>query len=411
MSPPHDNDAFWRSTECYIAESPHRRGNSDGLAEFAATSEETRRLLFFEASGFADVPKWAGFSREAFLYSACAVNEHLQVTSNDRWLTALPPFRPDTFSIMARCHESGASYLRLEGKWDPRRFVDRCRQEYVTLASLSLPQVADLWKEGMKAPPHLRAVVVAGDRLPLGKSAYGHDFGSLGWPLLLSYGTMEACSPIAMEPLKHPDGGLDPGHLVVLPGWDIEVDRDARLYVRGTALAAGYATKRDWRKRKWIAEDVKLGLSSADKGHPLWRWERIDPASGIVTRDGVKLWSRGRRNFLRFLGRASSFVMVLGEFVDLTVLQPRLEGLAMAAGLGFGNAVVVPLQDDRIGSRLVLVGLAAAVELEKLRTRFNNHVKGSERLDRSIRVGMLPRDEMGKLDMVSLRKLVLENEG
>jgi O-succinylbenzoic acid--CoA ligase len=410
MSPPHDNDAFWRSSECYVAKSPHRPGDADGLAEFAATSDETRSLLYFQTSGFAEVPKWAGFSREAFLHSACAVNQHLQVTAKDRWLMALPPFHPDSFSMMARCHKSGASYFRLDGKWDPRRFLDCCQQERITLTALFPTQIFDLRKECLQAPPDLRAVVVAG-KGPPSRGAYGHDFSSFGWSLLLSYGMTEACSPIAMKPPDHLDAGHHPEALVVLSGWDLETDRDGRLYVRGTALPAGYATKRDWRKRKWIAEDVKLSMSPADKGHPLWLWEPIDPASGLVTRDCVQLWSRGPRNFLRFLGRSPSFVMVLDEFVDLSVLQPRLEGLAIRAGMGWGNAVVVPMQDDRMGSRLVLAGRASAVELEKLRIRFNNHVAGCEKLDRSIRVPELPRDERGKLDMVALKKLVLENGG
>ena len=410
MSPLQDNDAFWRSSECYVAESPHRPGDADGLAGFAASAEATRSHLYFQTSARADVPKWMGLSREAFLHSARAVNAHLQVTSKDRWLMALPLLHVGAFSILACCHESGASYFHLDGKWDPRRFTDCCQQERVTLASLAPAQVHHLLNVGLKAPPDLRVVVVGGGDLPA-KGGYGQDARSLGWHLLKSFGVTEACSPIATEPLEHLDGGFIPDILEVLPGWNLETDRNGLLYVRGSALASGYATKRDWRMRKWIAEDVKLSMSPADKGHPLWLWEPIDPTSGLVTRDYVELWSQGPRNFLRCLARGSSLVKVLGELVNLSALQPRLVGLAIGAGMGFGNVVIFPMQDDRMGSRLVLVGQLPMKDLETLRAKFNKQVAACDKLDRSLYVPALPRDEMGRPDLVALKRLVQVGEG
>lgn len=405
MSPLQDNDAFWRSSESYIAESPHRPGDSDGLAEFAASSDATRSLLYFQTSGYADVPKWVGLSREAFLHSARAVNQHLEVTAKDRWLIALPLHHVGGFSILARCHESGAGFSRMEGKWNPRHFVDYCRTERITLVSLVPTQVYDLVRERLEAPPDLRAVVVGGGGLPA-KGGYGHDAISLGWPLLQSYGMTEAASQIATEPLAHLQAGFDPEDLEVLPGWKLETDRNGVLYVRGAALASGYATKRDWRKRKWIAEDVKLGMSPNVHGHPLWDWTPISPDTGLITRDHVELWEHGTRSFLRFLARGSSFVKVLGELVNVDALQPRLEGLAIGSGLGFGKVVVFPLPDERKGARLVLVGQLPMEQLEALRARYNKQSVGCERLDESFHVSALPRTDLGKLDMVSLRRLV-----
>jgi O-succinylbenzoic acid--CoA ligase len=364
-----------------------------------------RNLLYFQTSIFADVPRWVGISREALLHSARAVNQHLKVTAMDRWLIAQPLSRIGSFAILARCHDSGASHFHLDGDWDPGRFVDCCKRDRITLVSLAPAQLYDVVKHGLKAPPDLRAVVVGGGGI-LAKHSSGKGAISLGWPLLHSYGITEACSLIAAEPLKHLGGGFDPDVLEVLQGWNLESDRNGLLYVRGRALASGCARKRDWRKRKWIAEDVKLSMSSADKGHPLWLWEPIDPASGVMTCDHVELWSHGPHDFLRYLAHGSSFVKVLGELVNLSVLHPRLEGLAIAAGMGFGNVVILPMQDDRMGSRLLLVGQSPPQELERLRDRFNRQVAAHEKLDQSIQVATLPRDEMDKLDMVALKELV-----
>src|SRR6187402_3002418 len=130
MSPLQDNHAFWRSTECYIAVNPHRRDDSGDLVELATRTEETRSLLFFQTSGSESLlPHWVGLSREAFLRSAYAVNQHLEVTAQDRWIIALPLHHVGGFSILARCHASGASFFQTVEKWDASRFAQVCREQ------------------------------------------------------------------------------------------------------------------------------------------------------------------------------------------------------------------------------------------------------------------------------------------
>jgi O-succinylbenzoic acid--CoA ligase len=400
------NRSFWESDACYVAESPHRPGDADGLAEFAATSEATRRLLYFQTSAHADIPKWIGIGRSAFLHSARAVNQHLKSSSQDRWLIPQSLHEAGRISLLARCHESGASYVPMERKWSAKRFVECCRDERITLATLVPSQVCDLVAERLEAPPDLRAVVVGGSALPSSKEGYGHAAIALGWPLLQSHSTAEACFPIAMEPLARLRTGFDPETLEVLPDWSLETDRNGILYVRGAALPSGYAIKRDWRKRIWIAEDVKLCMSPVDRGHPLWRWEPIDPESGVITSEHVQLWPDGARTFLRFLARGSTFVKVHGELVNLAILQPRLEGLAIAAGLGFGNVIIFPLPDDHGGNRLVLVGQLPVLQIESLRFRFNKQVAGLEKLHESRSVPAIPRTNLGKVDSVALNRLL-----
>src|SRR5436190_1780189 len=82
------------------------------------------------------------------------------------------------------------------------------------------------------------------------------------------------------------------------------------------------------------------------------------------------------RCFRRFVGRNSSFVKVLGELVNVSALQARLDALASGAGLPFGAAAVVPVPDERRETRLLLLGPPPVEKLEEIRGKFNNFSPG-----------------------------------
>jgi O-succinylbenzoic acid--CoA ligase len=341
-----------------------------------------RSLLFFQTSGSEGSPKWVGLGREAFLASARAVNAHLEATSRDRWLIALPLHHVGGFSIFARSFESGASLVEWRQKWDATRFAERCAEEKITLTSLVPAQVFDLVQAKLGAPPSLRAMVVGGGSLEQDLGACAH---ALGWRLLQSYGMTETASQIATEPLDHLYQGFDADRLEVLAGFDLDLDADGRLTVRGEALASGYAIKRN----------------------AAWHWDAMDRKLGLVTRDRVELWSHGARQFLRFIGRDADFVKVLGELVNIPALQKRLDRLAEELIPAAPNPVLVwPVPDERRGTALVLAGEASAEILEQLREQFNFGVQGFERLLRSRRIHPLPRTALGKIDRPALNEIL-----
>jgi O-succinylbenzoic acid--CoA ligase len=266
-------------------------------------------------------------------------------------------------------------------KWDAPRFAQVCREQGITLASLVPAQVYDLVQANLEAPACLRAIVVGGGGL---SKELGTRALELGWPVLQSYGMTETASQVATEPLEHLRAGFDPDSLEVLPCWSVDTTPEDALIVRGTPLAAGYAIKRD----------------------DGWHWEVIAPEAGLATRDRVQVWWHGTRRFLRFLGRESSFVKVLGELVSLPALQQRLEKLLLSAG-GDPRAVLVwPVPDARKDTRLLLVGSASVAELEQLRTRFNQDAPGYQRLDAIVPVPAIPRSALGKVDASRMGEMV-----
>ncbi|CAN5907756.1 hypothetical protein BH11VER1_BH11VER1_36140 [soil metagenome] len=376
-----DHAAFWGCDDAFVAVSPHRTQDAEGLVDFAAAHLETKGLVFFQTSGSEGVAKWVGLSRQALLASARAVNSHLEATSKDRWLMALPGYHVGGFSILARCQASGASFDVVHEKWEPHHFVEICRASKTTLVSLVPTQVYDLVQAQLAAPKSLRAVVVGGG--PLSKEI-GNQAMELGWPVLQSFGMTEAGSQIATEPLDHLYAGFDPDLLEVLGGWSLQVDAEGCLIVRGEALASGYAQKKD--------------------GH--WEWSAIDRQEGLRTRDRVQLWQHGTREFLRFMGRDASFVKIMGELVSLPVLQAKLELLCVEHHGSPHACLIWPVYEARKGTQLILVGELPQEQLQSLCEKFNTGVPGFERLEKTQTVAALPRTELGKIDREALHRLV-----
>ncbi len=378
MNPLDDNNTFWGGSDGYVAVNPHRAGDAEGLAEFAASNKTTRSLIFFQTSGSEGAPKWCGLSREAMLASARAVNAHLEVKPQDRWLIALPLHHVGGFSILARCCVSGAAFIQLKEKWDAAKFATLCSEEKITLTSLVPTQVFDLVEAKIFAPRSMRAVVVGGAGLGL---ELGRKARELGWPVLQSYGMTETASQVATGSLGDLQNEFDSDRLEVLPIWELKTDGNQLLTVRGVALSSGYAIKE--------SEGCL--------------WKKIHSSSGLETRDRVELTSNGTKRFLSFRARDSSLVKILGELVNIESLQYRLESMT-----GTPHRVAIcALADARRGTKLVLTGELPGVELEELRGRFNAQAIGIEKIAETAHIPKLPRSELGKLSHMSIRQALL----
>jgi O-succinylbenzoic acid--CoA ligase len=163
-----------------------------------------------------------------------------------------------------------------------------------------------------------------------------------------------------------------------LPHWQLQTDGDDMLSIRGDALAEGYLMRQ---------EDA-------------WQWQPLDGT--LRTRDRVQLWQHGTRRFLRFLGRESQTLKIMGELVQLPPLQARLDALALQLGIPV-RCVIVPVEDERRGTALVL---ASTVDAAGLMEAFNATVQPFERLQRLVLVGELPLTELGKVKLGELQTLL-----
>ena len=350
-----NDETFWSSDDSY------------GLSEGAPSHLAPKAHVLVKTSGTEGKAKWVALSKKGFLKSAEAVNAHLESTAQDRWLIALPTHHVGGFSIYARAYVSGASVHHYEGKWEAARFARVCENERITLTSLVPTQVFDLVQQRLRAPKCLRAIVVGGGSLSV---EIGHQAHALGWPMLQSYGMTETASQVATEPLRHLETGFDPDALEVLPLWNVQTDADGVLSISGSALASGYVVDQSWQP---IEQPMR-------------------------TRDQVSLRTESTRQILRFLGRESQVLKILGELVSLTSLQAKLEALALEHGIA-SRCVIVPLEDARRGQALFLAHEGGA---EALLAAFNAQVLPFERLERAVYVGRIPLTDLGKVRLAEL---------
>jgi O-succinylbenzoic acid--CoA ligase len=366
---------FWSDGGVWIGQSDHTEDGST-LADFATRELQAQSMCFFQTSGSEGRRKWVGLAKESLLISARVVNAHFGITERDHWLLALPVHHVGGFGVLARAFASGSAVRRLDGKWDAAVFARTCTEVGATLASLVPTQVFDLVAANLRAPEPMRVVLVGGGAM---SSELEQAALQLGWPVRRTYGMTETASQVATQTTEG-------GEMEVLPIWDLSTDDEGVLTVRGEALAKGYA----------LQENGK------------WRWEPISAEAGLHTRDCVSLHHEGARRFLRFVGRESGIVKILGELVALGPIQERIEALRLHSGLTHGDAAVCDLADARAEARLVLaVSQINEEDCERLQNGLNETLRPFEQILDIRHLKAIPRSELGKVRMEELRRLII----
>ena len=327
--------------------------------------------VLFRTSGTTGTPRLVCHLREGLLDSAHAVNAHLNVTEQDVWIHALPVFHVGGFAIYARAYLSGSTVYDLDCEWDPAGFVECCEKQRGTLASLVPTQVYDLVQGQHSCPQSLRAVLVGGGDLPRPLESQARE---LGWPILRTYGLSEAASQVATQ--------SDGQAMLVLPHLEAEIGDEGTLSLRGRALCKGYLTQ---------------------DAQGTWIYEGAVDENGWFQTDDLVALAGGE---LRFLGRKSSKVKVLGELIDLDALERAFLESANEAL----DVALVDVPDARSGSALILAIGADRDQawIESLVQAFNATVAGFERISRVVPIGSIPRGELGKIRRRALREQVIE---
>jgi len=235
--------------------------------------------VLFQSSGSSGKKKWVAIHRESLEWSARRVIEYLSMGREDVCGLALPTHHVGGFGLVARSHFSGARLARYEEKWNAKGFASWMAEERVTVSSLVPTQVVDLVSGFIEAPASVRSVIVGGGAFSESLALRAQE---LGWPVLASYGMTETSSQVAT--------GNVGGGIPLLPGWEAKL-KGERLALKGGGLLEGYL------------EDGEFYDPKVDG------W--------FLTSDRVVLEGGG----LRVLGRADRQVKILGELVDLDVLE------------------------------------------------------------------------------------------
>lgn len=344
--------------------------------------------ILSSGSTSARVSKVVGLSVEALRVSARAVNAHLQAGAHDIWGLSLPTYHVGGLGILIRAELSASTVIDLNATLAGRSFAEAARdfalqiyERNVTLLSLVPTQVYDFIDQGIPAPPNLRAVVIGGAALAPDLYQKGVE---LGWPLLPSFGMTECGSQVATAELASLGGEAYP-RLRILDHVDANVDTEGHLLLRSSALLTGQFERGDG--DAWTFRDPK--------------------SEGVLkTQDRVELEGR----YLKPLGRATDFVKIKGEGVNLEDLRERF--FADWSLEEKSRAVIVDLPDARDGAKLILVleDLAPGAALQQRLQAWNLGAFPPERIADVRSIDHLPRTDLGKIAWAKLRQSLARSD-
>ena len=320
--------------------------------------------ILLKTSGSSGIEKWVIHSKSNLLEHAGLVNSHLLVTDADVFGLVLPTHHVGGLGVIARAYLSGAGLVRMMEKWSASRCIDFIKAHKVSVLSLVPTQLVDLITVGFSCPESMRVAVVGGGALD---EEVLNEAINLGWPVQLSYGMTETGSQIAT--------GGNSDYMKLINGWQVQLSTEGVLEVRGDCLLEAYLEKNH-------SGDYRL----------------VDPKidGWFKTSDRVEICENNREIGIKFLGRNDQVVKVLGELVNVSILEERLSNFLK------DEVYIITVNNVRRGVDLVPVivnsSLIGAI----------NNIKwtGLHRLEEAIVLDDFPKNEMGKLLRLKLREMV-----
>jgi len=334
-------------------------------------------FLFVPSSGSSkgeqESTKLIVLSRAAVANSAERFNQYFRASEKENWGLVLPTFHVAGLSVLARANLAKARVFSAD--WLVSQMKDWLEQNQIAFLSLVPTQVHDLVQKQIRGNAFIKKVFVGGGAL---NETLREKFVGLGWPLVETYGMTETCSMIAVK-----EGKLA---FKVMPGVEIFVEDDL-LRVKCNSSAHSSIQKKNG----------KIEIVHFDAG-----W--------IRTEDRVKLEKKNEDLYIQFLGRASDYVKILGEGVSLLELCEKLDKVAIEFSVSSRHKWLMALPDARQENIIALViEKSVSAELaDRLVQRFNQVVRGYEKIHKIVSVDQIPLSDLGKVKANQLKDIVMK---
>jgi len=280
-------------------------------------------VWYIPTSGTSGRPKIAALPLRAILASVSMNAQHLEMSSEDRWLAVMPLYHVGGLMILVRCVAASATVVAMS-RFRAMAVWHVLAQERATLLSLVPTMLASMLSEAPDASlsHDLRALLLGGACAPVDLVTCAR---ARGLPVVPTYGLTEACSQVATAALSmdEPPGTVGRS----LEGVRVRITRrDAdgvgEVEVHSPALMRGY-----------------LHDAEATRGAVVRGWLRTGDI-GSLDSDG----------YLTVLSRREDLIVSGGENVYPSEVEATLE-------LAFPGRVwvVVGVDDARWGQRVVAV--------------------------------------------------------
>lgn len=324
-----------------------------------------------------DSVKVVALPRASILNSAERFNQYYQATSSDAWGLVLPCFHVAGLGVLARAYLAQSTVFQMD--WDVTALISWLEKNEIHFLSLVPSQIFDIASSNLKAPQVLKKVFVGAGALNSQLQARAID---LGWPLVETYGMTETCSMIAVKDSFHSQKEFQ-----VLPGIEVKVEPDSEvLQIRCNSL---------------LTESIQLqGSQTVFIDAPRNGW--------LTTQDRVAISRTDSHFFLKFLGRKTEYIKILGEGVSLSELRSQLENLAFDLKISTDRFVLLPWPDPRSEYKMILVVDVSVPEeqIDRLKSGFDKKVRPYEKIQTIYRVEKIPRTDLGKIKIEVLKQII-----
>ncbi len=345
-------------------------------------------------------------SKQALLISAQAVNQHIKITSSDKWLNTLPTFHVGGLAIYARSHLSSTKVIDEScSPWNPHNFCTKTVKNSITLTSLVPTQVYDLVRRKLQAPHSLRVAFVGG--APLSEELYERA-KKLHWPLLPTYGMTETGSQVATASLDKIGTSPSPC-LEILPHMEVRVSSSSQVKMPSRMPSAPCDSSHSSRSSKEVfSKEISSKGVLEIKSPSLFSTKIIISAKGVEVRHRSESWYRtcdlGQKshNHLKLQARQGEVVKISGEFVNISRLNQILHEVILEKNLK-GEWLALANPDPRLGFRVDLV-TTQLHRIDEVALSFRQKVHGFEGFHGVYVVEKLPKGDLGKVKTLYLQK-------
>jgi o-succinylbenzoate---CoA ligase len=367
----------WTSSDSHVLLNPAYSTEDQNTYKQILSASSLTGHIWLATSG-STAFKWVGLSKEALLTSAQAVNQHLESTASDQWVSALPFFHVGGLSVWARGYLSGAAVSEFKlpaGKWQCLDFCKFIETVSGTLTSLVPTQLYDLVHLEIKPPKSLRAVIIGGGKLV--PELY-YKAVQLGWPLLPSYGLTECASQVATADLGSWKNKEYPS-FTLLSHMQVK-QQNERLAFKSPSLLSSYAYFEN-KKIHFLDPKVEGWFVGEDRGEVM-------------------------ENYLKIWGRTDSLIKIGGESVDLAHLECHFQAICLQMKIK-QEMTLVAMPDSRLGHaiHLAVVGCSSAI-LTPVIESFCLTVLPFERIRAVHHLPFLPKSALFKIIKKELIQLI-----
>ncbi len=377
-----------------------------GAARYGNVALEDVPLVLY-TSGTTATPKGVCITWRQIVFNAVSTALAAGLTEHDRALACLPLFHTGGLNCLATplLHRGGS--IVLTPGFDAEREVALLHRGDVT-TTIAVPTMYEsLFAAGLRAQPHLRALLCGGAPLPRALHERFHD---AGLPMRQGYGLTEVGpNCFTLSPLEGPHRfgtvGVPTFHLQARLVRDGAFE-SARSTADGSFASAGSTADGSFSECA-VGEPGELWLRGPAVTTGYFRAPEL--TAQVLDADGFfhtgDVLVRDERGFFAVVDRKKDMFVSGGENV-----YPAAVAAALGMHPAFAEVAVVPVPDARWGE----VGLACFVlregvarpSDEALRAWSRAHLAGYEIPRHWRALDALPRTATGKTDRAALRAIV-----